>query len=93
MSQDIIDNRVMHTNFNEVLFADDAIYISENAQSLTKLLHLIQEEVAKYGLQLIMDKCELIRISRIELVTDDDNVYFNNGQAVRIKPEAKYLGC
>ena len=52
MPQDIIDNRVIHTNFNEVLFADDTICISENAQSLNKLLHLIQEEGAKYGLQL-----------------------------------------
>ena len=56
MPQDVIDNRVIHTNFNEVLFADDTICISENAQSLTKLLHLIQEEGAKYGLQLNRDK-------------------------------------
>ena len=40
-----------------------------------------------------MGKCELIRISRTELFTDDDNVYFQNGQTVKIKPEAKYLGC
>ena len=40
-----------------------------------------------------MDKCELIRISRIDLFTDDDKVFFKNGQPVLIKPEAKYLGC
>ena len=42
LSTDIIENRVIHTNFDQVLFADDTICISENAASLTKLLHLIQ---------------------------------------------------
>ena len=69
------------------------ICISENAKSLTTFLHLIQEDGDKYGLQLNMDKCELIRISRNELFNDGDKVYFNNGQPVLIKPEAKYLGC
>ena len=40
-----------------------------------------------------MDKCELIRITRAELFTDDDNVHFITGQKIEIKPEAKYLGC
>ena len=40
-----------------------------------------------------MDKCELIRISRTELFTEEDNVYFQNGQKVKIHNEAKYLGC
>ena len=88
-----IKSRVIDTSFNEVLFADGTICISENAQSLTELLHLIQDEGEKYGLQLNMDKCDLFRISRNELFTDDDNVYFTNGQAVIIKPGAKYLGC
>ena len=77
MSQGIIDNRVINANFDEVLFADDAICISENANSLINLLHLLQHKGVKYGLQLNMDKCELIRISRAELFTDEDLVGFS----------------
>ena len=93
MPQQIIKDRVINANFDQVLFADDTICISENAESLTKRLHLIQEEGGKYGLQLNLDKCELIRISRTTSFTEKDNVFFKNGQKVNIKDEAKYLGC
>ena len=93
MPQEIIQHRVINTNFDQVLFADDTTCISENAKSLTKLLHSIQTEGLKYGLQLNSDRCELIRISRTEVFTDDDFVLFLNGQKVIIKEEAKYLGC
>eukprot|EP00973_Karenia_brevis_P088993 12342204-Karenia_brevis.AAC.1 len=40
-----------------------------------------------------MDKCELIRISRIKLFNHQDNVFFQDGTKVRTTTEAKYLGC
>ena len=60
MPQDITDNKVTSTTFDEARLADETICISENAHSLTKVLQLIQQEGSKYGLQLNIDKCELI---------------------------------
>ena len=34
-----------------------------------------------------------IRISREQLLTESDNVYFENGEKVAVKETAKYLGC
>ena len=56
--QDMAAHRVIGTNFDEVLFADDTICISESAEALTRLLHSIEEEGEKYGLTLNKDTCE-----------------------------------
>ena len=72
-------------------FAVDTICISENAESLTKLLHCIQEEGAKYGLQLNLNKCEILRISRDQPFTNTDKVTFRDGSEVKTVSEAKYL--
>ena len=39
-----------------------------------------------------MDICELVRISREQIFTEEDDIYFVNGTNVKIKEEAKYLG-
>ena len=85
--------RVGTANFDEVLFADDTICVSESAAALTRLLKAIEEEGAKYGLTLNYDKCELIRIYRGGSFTPRDKVFFTDGTAVKVKEEAKYLGC
>ena len=72
----LIPHRVNDENFDEILFADDTICVSENAQALTKLLHEIQEKGQQHGLTLNKDKCEVIRISRESLFTEDDRVQF-----------------
>ena len=85
-------NRVNTTNFDEIMFADDTICISENAKALTQLLQIIQREGQKYGM-LNTDKCELIRIARNNDLTEKDVVKFSDGKIVNMKNEAKYLGC
>ena len=90
---DTQQHRVATANFDEVLFADDTICVSESAKALTRLLRNIETEGAKYGLKLNYDKCEVIRISRAEPLTKEDTIYFKNGKTVKNKQEAKYLGC
>ncbi len=80
-------------NYDEILYADDTICLSESAKALTKHLNIIEEEGKKYGLQLNQGKCELIRISRALLLTEEGTVTFQNGQKVKTTNEAKYLGC
>eukprot|EP00973_Karenia_brevis_P005566 759451-Karenia_brevis.AAC.1 len=54
MDKHMKQHRVTNTNFDEVLFADDTICISESAQALSKFLQTIQKEGKKYGLTLNM---------------------------------------
>ena len=67
--------------------------MSENARSLIEHLHVIQMEGEKYRLKLNMARGELIRISRESVLTEEDNVYFLNGDKVAVTSGAKYLGC
>ena len=53
-------NRVPGTTEDEILFADDTICISESIEALQRLLHAIEIESKKYGLQLNKGKCEII---------------------------------
>ena len=57
---DIQDDRVNTTNLDEVLFADDTICVSDNAQSLTTCLCCIQIERPKYGLTVNMSTFAVI---------------------------------
>ena len=86
-------HRVATAHFDEVLFADDTICVSENAKTLSKLLAKIETEGARYGLELNYGKCELLQISRGEPWAEDDTVKFKDGTPVKVKAEAKYLGC
>ena len=85
--------RVKNANFDEILFADDTICISENAKRLTKLLQAIQKTGRKYGMHLNMGKCEVIRISRNAEFTARDDVKFEDNTTVITKNEAKHQGC
>ena len=89
----IIPHRAKNATFDEILFADDTICVSENAEALTLLLHKIQEKGQHYGLTLNMDKCEIIRISRATEFTEEDRITFIDGTSVKTVHEAKYLGC
>ena len=86
-------HRVGSADFEEIMYADDTICITENAEAMARLLRAIETESSKYGLKLNYDKCELIQIYRGGNLTEQDNVYFANHTAVRCKNEAKYLGC
>ena len=83
----LIRNRVAGMNFDEILYADDTICISEDTRTMYKLLAAIEEEETKYGLKLNKAKCEAV------LTSHTANVHFANGEPVKRKEEVKYLGC
>ena len=51
-------NRVAGTEFDEVLYADDTICISESEQAMNKLLAAIEKQGRRYGMRLNRAKCE-----------------------------------
>lgn len=79
-------HRLIGSKHDEVLFADDTICMSENAAAITRLLHDIEFESAKYGLKLNKNKCELLNLGK------QKTVKFADGTPVNKVFEAKYLG-
>ena len=53
-------NRVVGTVFDEVLYADDTICVSESETAMNWLLYAIENEGSAYGLKLNKGKCELL---------------------------------
>ena len=80
-------HRVKGASFDEVLYADDTICISQNASAMNKLLASIEEEGDLYGMKLNKNKCELMQFGTPR------NIHFKDGEAVKRKDEVKYLGC
>ena len=62
MDEQISEDRILGTLFDEVLYADDTIIHSTTPESVSKLLHKIETEGAKYGLKLNEKKCEALTI-------------------------------
>lgn len=87
----LADNRLQHIEFDEILFADDTIIFSADHLTLEEYLQKIQFYGSIYGsiygLSLNLDKCELLRYNQ------NQPVHFLEGQEVKHKKEAKYLGC
>ena len=80
-------NRVVGTEFDEVVYADDTICISESEVAMNGLLAAIEAEGSKYGMRLNKSKCEYLKFGLA------GNVKFNNGERVKQMEEVKYLGC
>ena len=80
-------HRVDGALFDSILYADDTICASQNANSLTRMLHEIEIESGKYGLKLNQKKCELLKQN------SSAAVYFRNGRQVKGVTDAAYLGC
>jgi hypothetical protein len=83
----LIKHRLMGTNYDEVLYADDTICISTDTRAMNKLLASIEKEGARYGLKLNRNKCEVI------LTGGNADIHFSDGTRVTQKDEVKYLGC
>ena len=77
----------MGTIFDEVLYADDTIIHSPTPENVTKLLHKIETEGAKYGLKLNEGKCEALTIR--EEFRETTDVFFKNGKQVKQLSEGK----
>lgn len=69
-------HRILGALFDEILYADDTIIFSEDASALEELLHAIEDEGAKYGMQLNRKKCEAM------CVRGNDTIRFNSGMRV-----------
>ena len=78
--------RIIGTHNDEVLYADDTMCFSQNTAAMNRLLHAIEQEGAKYGMN--KDKCEYISIGQKGGV-----VRFRDGTKVPVKDEVRYLGC
>ena len=74
----LIKNKIQGACFDEVLYADDTICISEDTRTMNKLLAAIEEERQKYGLKLNKSKCEA-------LITGNDtaDIQFANGEKLK----------
>ena len=79
--------RVTGATFDEVLYADDTILISESEAAVERALAAIEIEGAKYGMKLNKAKCELLAFGRVRPIK------FRDGTKMKPKEEVRYLGC
>ena len=75
-------------NFQELLYADDALIIAKSAKTANAYLHLIEQESEYLHLRLIHDKCNYISFN-----TNVGRIKFRNGTMMKSTTEAKYLGA
>ena len=87
LSKDLERHRLIGALFDEILYAGDTIIHSTTPESVTLLLHKIDEEGATYGLKLNQGKCEALAVRD----TGVGRVYFKNGTQVNELDESKYL--
>ena len=74
LETELKENRIIGTLFDELLYADDTIIYSKDSKTVEKLLHKIEEEGEKYGMQLNQKKCEALSIR------GDKTVKYRNGK-------------
>ena len=80
-------SRVAGMEYDEVLFADDTICISESEAAMEQMLKAIVTEGAKYGMKSNKAKCELLAFGKARPVK------FSDGTRLKPQEEVKYLGC
>ena len=83
------ENRPPGMNFDDVLYADDAIIFSTDEHSLEALLHKIEEVAEPYGLKLNNSKCETLCTDPVKKF----KIKTKSQHKVKKRTEAKYLGC
>ena len=74
----------MGANYDEILYADDTVCISEDTKTMNQFLKAIEKEGGMYGLKRSRSKCELLN-------TGNANVHFENGEQVKQK-QTKVFG-
>ena len=87
LQEQLRKNRIPGATFDEVLYADDTILVSESKVAIQKLLHAIEVESERYGMRLNLKKCEVVQLNSSE------DIRFRNGVVVPPHDEVKYLGC
>ena len=84
---DPIKHRIPGAEFDEVMYADDTLCISEDTRTMNKFIKQIEDIGLIYGLKLNKRKCELLTTER------DPNIHFQDGTKIQKKDTVKYLGC
>ena len=79
--------RIKGANFDEVLYADDTICVSQSEVALEKKLKAIEADGNKYGLKLNKAKCEILKFGDVRAI------HFEDGSIIKVKDKVKYLGC
>ena len=64
--------RIVGSEFDEVLYAGDTICIAQTTAAMKRLLKAIETEGAKYGLKLNKDKCEYLTFGEPAAVKFED---------------------
>ena len=80
-------SRVQGMDYDEVLYADDTICISESETVMENVLRAIVTEGKKYGMNLNKSKCELLAFGKARAVR------FSDGTTLKPQDQVKYLGC
>ena len=86
LSRDLINSRLDHVRFNEVLDVDDALLVSKNTTGSNKLLHAIEEESAYY-VTLNHDKCNVLAMN------GHDIILLRDGSQMRHADEVTYTSA
>ena len=82
----LIQQRVPGADFDEVMYADDTILVSESTKAMNLFIRQNEIKGREYGLNLNKKKCEL-------LTTEiNPNIHFEDNIKVPRKDEVKYLG-
>ena len=63
-------HRIPEAEFDEVMYADDTICISEDTRTMNQFILNIENTGREYGLKLNKSKCELLTIEK------DPNIHF-----------------
>ena len=87
LAYNLIKHRVPGADFDEVMYADDTICISQDTKTMNKFIKSIETIGKEYGLKLNKSKCELITTAT------NPNIHFADNTKVTEKEEVKYLGC
>ena len=66
-------NRFPGIDFSEILYADDTVLITQDAESMNKLLDKVESEALEMGLAFNKKKCAAI------IFNSNDQVVFKNG--------------
>ena len=84
---DLVKNRVPGADFDEVMYADDTICISQDTKTMNNFIKSIEKVGKEYGLSLNKTKCELITTA------NKPDIHFSDHTRIVEKDEVKYLGC
>ena len=64
ISQDLAKYRVPGASFDEVMYADDTMCISDDIKTMNKFIQKVEVTGEEYGLKINKSKCELLKTEK-----------------------------